>query len=153
SLEPDDPASLQFLSDFFGTEWRSDQIVPGIPAPVPTINHDEHLPSAPFKLLADKWEEAAGCNADAAYLAISRGMGESNVSLENPLVSMRESLQRKDKGLTPRLLKACSASGSIRAVSLTEFGRSIFGQNEDQTGLITACRGLLIARSMCDQDG
>jgi DEAD/DEAH box helicase domain-containing protein len=153
SLEPDDPASLQFLSDFFGTEWLSDQIVPGIPAPVPTINHDQHLPAAPFKVLAEKWEDAGGCNADAAYSEISRAMGESNVSLNNSLASMRESLQRKANGLTPRLLKACSASGGIRAVSLTEFGRNIFGQNEDPTGLMTACRGLLIARSMCDEDG
>ena len=35
SLEPDDPESLRFLSEFFGTDWTSQQIVPGYPAALP----------------------------------------------------------------------------------------------------------------------
>jgi Lhr-like helicase len=153
SLEPGDPESLRFLTDFFGTEWKSDQIVPGILAPVPGINHDRHLPAAPFKLLANTWDETAESNADGACLEISRALGETSVSMEDALVSMRRCLQQKDNGLAARLLKACSPSGEIRAVSLTDFGQSIFGRHDDHAELIAACRGLLIARSLCDQNG
>ena len=34
SLEPDDPESLQYLSEFFGVDWTADQIIPGHPEPV-----------------------------------------------------------------------------------------------------------------------
>ena len=49
-----------------------------------------------------------------------------------------------------RILAACTKGEATRAVSLSEFGRNLFGEECDDETLRAATRGLLIARSLCE---
>src|SRR5207244_8829843 len=55
SLDPSDPKSIEFLEDFFGCTWTSEQIIAGRPEPVPTIPSSETLDNAPFAQLAESY--------------------------------------------------------------------------------------------------
>ena len=52
ALEPDSQESLRFLSEFFGSNWNSSQIIPGYPADVPRDDCAEYLPTEPFVTVA-----------------------------------------------------------------------------------------------------
>lgn len=49
------------------------------------------------------------------------------------------------------MLKACEVGGRLRAVSLSSFGRSIFGDTENPEELYKAARGLLITRGLYEK--
>ena len=66
---------------------------------------------------------------------------------------MRGILQQKESGVASRLLEACSVADVVRAVSLDSFASKIFGAVQQVDELYSACKGLLIARSLCDQPG
>jgi DEAD/DEAH box helicase domain-containing protein len=124
SLEPDDPESLKFLSEFFGTEWYSNQIIPGYPEPIAAVSNQKNLDSKPFIALANAPEDA---NFIKACLQI--------LSSENDTIGAR-------------MLNACKLDDKIRAVSITQFAKGIFGESLDQKNLSLAAKGLLIARGI-----
>ena len=135
SLEPNDPKSLEFLQQFFGTEWHSEQIISGHLAPIPPISEPEFLPSQPFIALADSPEVE---NVGAIY--------------ESPLHdACRQIIESESAAVGARMLDACKVDGKIRAVSLTQFAKSVFGEDLEDENLKKAARGLLIARGLSKQ--
>jgi len=151
SLEPSDPESLKFLTEFFGTEWKAEQIVPGVPAQVPPIVGDKFLPPTHFSDLANSWEATAPLLPTDACMEVAKAFGEdTNSSSGEPTEVMRRALVRPQNGLAGRLLNACRVEGELRAVPLDTFAHQIFGHDHDQSGLRQACRGLMIARALCD---
>jgi DEAD/DEAH box helicase domain-containing protein len=125
SLEPDDPESLKFLSDFFGTEWYPEQIIAGHPEPIPTVFDQQFLNSEAF---------------------IALGNAPENIDLLNTCLHILSS----NETVGARMLNACKDDNKIRAVSLTKFAQGIFGDNLDEENLQSAAKGLLIARGLCE---
>ena len=149
SLEPSDPESLRFLSEFFGSEWRAEQILFGTPRPIPPLRNDRPLLAAPFvelamaKTTSDDDRFSAGCNEIAMQLTDAPVTGDHQEGI-------RRILQSESCDLGARMLNACSVSDEIRAVPLGQFGTGIFGDGLNEIDMMTACRGLLIVRGMCD---
>lgn len=152
SLEPGDPDSLAFLGEFFGTSWKPEQIIPGTPAPIPQGGNLVPLPTKPFQKLANA-VEAGEKEIQEACCEIAAAMGQKCEPSEDPVTSMRNSLQRQENAVASRLLNACSVAGVVRAVSLDDFASKMFGAAEVADQLYSACKGLLIARGLCDQPG
>ncbi len=126
SLEANDPESLKFLSEFFGTQWYCDQIIPGHPEPIPTIFAHKFLDSEQF---------------------IALGNAPEDTSLLNTCL---EILSSASNSIGARMLNACKVDDKIRAVALTQFAKVIFGNNLDKENLKLAARGLLIARGISE---
>lgn len=126
SLEADDPESLKFLSDFFGIEWHSEQIIPGHSEPIPTVSGQKFLESKPFIALAKSPEDVNLLNYSWQFL-----LSESST-------------------FGARMLNACKQDDTIRAVPITHFAEGIFGKNLDKENLNLAVKGLLIARGLSE---
>lgn len=163
SLDPDDPASLEFLSDFFGCQWLPEQIITGNLEPVQNVSTLENLPAAPFIALADAWDSGNLTQENDAYQQIASSL---NVSIsEDSLTAMRLAMESENAALRARMLDACSVFGQIRAVPLLPisdtqagqgiqaFANSLFGDTLSFEELKQAVRGLLIARKQCDYEG
>ena len=133
SLDPNDENSLEFLSQFFGTEWHPEQIIPGCSEPIPAIESTGFLSSEPFIALA----ELPNAN-------------NPETSEETPQYhTCCEILESESLAVNARMLNACTdASGQTRAVSLTQFARGIFGNDLEHNTLRLAARGLLMARGL-----
>ena len=140
SLEPDDPDSLGYLSDFFGVDWTADQVIPGHPAPVPPAPAaplpPEHLAALGRAIDLDDPEEV-----DRATDALAQSLGES--SNGSPQGRLARALDANTPDLTSRMIRACAIDHQVRAVPLSHFGREIFGDCPD---LEASTRGLLYAR-------
>jgi Lhr-like helicase len=146
SLEPSDPASLEFLRDFFGTEWSQDQIISGyqvIPAPTKDA---QPLPAKPFidfvasATVTDEVDELS-------VKALTNDLG--GTSIGNHLDDLKRTLENPALGLTSRLTNACTVAGQVRAVAFSSFCDSVFGTQDPIADRLIAGRGLLIARSLC----
>ena len=152
SLEPDDPDSLTFLTEFFGTSWKPEQIIPGTPISLPKTGNLSSLPTKPFRRLANAWDGGEKEIQDACR-EIAIAMGGNSGCSEDPVSIMRGILQQEESGVASRFLEACSVGGVVRAVSLDSFATKIFGAVQKVDELYSACKGLLIARSLCDHPG
>lgn len=135
SLEPNDPKSLEFLSQFFGTEWHPEQIIPGHLEPIPPIEGQEFLNSEPFIALATTPE-------------VNNVEMLQEMSLYN---GCRQIIESESAAIGARMVNACKVDEKIRAVSLPQFAKRIFGDDLKDENLKLAARGLLIARGLCDQ--
>ena len=138
SLEPDDPASLRFLSEFFGQAWSPTQIIRGELRPVEQVPGKEYLAPEPFADLADAKDPASielACSNLANYLG-----GEA--MLGGPKERMKQALETGPVLVESRCLNACSVDGQIRSVSLSHFGRGLFGPETDLAILNRASQGL-----------
>jgi DEAD/DEAH box helicase domain-containing protein len=147
SLEPDDPDSLRFLSEFFGTDWQAQQIVPGYPAPLPP-RPTTALDPAPFARLA----ASAGSDEpdfDIACAAAARAL-DANADSGSPREQLAAAMTQQADDLAPRLIDACTRNGETRAVPLSLFATNLFGDTVDAR---LAARGLLLARGMADTTG
>ncbi len=80
-------------------------------------------------------------------------MGGNSGFSEDPVSFMRASFNKKESGVASRLLEACSVADVVLVVSLDSFASKIFGAVQQVDELYSACKGLLIARSLCDQPG
>jgi ATP-dependent helicase YprA (DUF1998 family) len=148
SLEPDDPASLRFLREFFGVPWSPNQIIPGYPQPVPPLTQPHALPIAPF---ADFAHAATADPVAASHrLALAAGMEAEEQSTASRLA---EVLRANTWQVDTRMLRACMPQGSLRAVPLTEFARQLFGESGSEAERQDAARGLLMARAHCEEAG
>ena len=147
SLEPDDPASLRFLSEFFGQAWSPTQIIRGELRPVEQVPGKEYLAPEPFADLADAKDPASielACSNLANYLG-----GEA--MLGGPKERMKQALETGPVLVESRCLNACSVDGQIRSVSLSHFGRGLFGPETDLAILNRASQGLMRARALCEE--
>ena len=147
SLDPGDPQSLRFLSEFFGSNWINSQIIPGHPVDISSGDTASMLPTEPFVTIA----ELAGTtgqelDAEAVASALLRSTGKQPAGKECDLETVLES---ENFEVGARLLAACSKDGGTRAIGLGDFGRQLFGDDCDQNTTQAATQGLLIARDLC----
>jgi len=141
SLEAGDSNSKEFLRDFFGSNRF--EIIEGRQKPLPTLSDTEPLAAEPFKLLA----ENAGSVSETVINQVIQQLGGSGQGPSH-LFRTFNSLQ-----LDARMLRACEIEGRLRAVSLTDFGRSIFGNSLSGEDLKACTRGLLLARGLYEKCG
>ncbi|HAO12574.1 MAG TPA: DEAD/DEAH box helicase [Planktothrix sp. UBA8407] len=139
SLESNDKKSLEFLSDFFGTEWHSDQIISGAPEPIPDILIPETLPNEPFIALAD--------------LVNNKKPSEESLKQTSKYKVCQEILESKSKEISAKMILACQEDENkkTRAVSLTNFGKKLFCETLENQQLWKAIQGLLITRGLSDK--
>lgn len=136
--------SLDFLHDFFGTDWTPEQIIEGERAK-PDDLPAHPLPAEPFITLAeaatsgdDEAERAACANLAAALGGDSSG---------DPVEAMRRAMEKSPEKVGARMVRACRLDGESRAVSLSTFSRNVFGEDNE-----AAVRGLFLARAACDAE-
>ncbi|AFZ08877.1 DEAD/DEAH box helicase domain protein [Oscillatoria nigro-viridis PCC 7112] len=133
SLEPDDPKSLEFLNQFFGSQWNSQQIIPGRLEQIPLIEGQEFLESEPFIALAAEINNAETLQSTAAYSAC------------------RQIVESETAQVGARMVNACKVDGKIRAVAIANFAQQIFGNDLPDENLELAVTGLLATRGLSNQ--
>ena len=148
SLEQDDPRSLEFLSDFFGRNWTSSQIVPGYLAATPGFDPTIDLPASPFTAAASLASQGTKDPAVVAK-ALSEAAGTIPASEHTRIEQV---LGTENLNVGARMLAACFDGKITRATRLSEFSRRLFGEEYDNQTRIDATRGLLIARDLCGQN-
>ena len=136
SLEPGDPDSLQFLSEFFGTSWDSSHIIPGVPAPIPNYDSKGFLRTEPFVAIANLAAPSPASAASELH-RLTALPGDLNTILES-----------SGWQVDARMLAACSDGKKTRATSLSGFGRRLFGNDCSEDVMRTATRGLLVLREL-----
>lgn len=150
SLEPNDPASLRFLSEFFGTGWLPDQIVPGYPEPLPPPA-DNPLDPAPFAALAEAIDSSDAELIDNAADAAAAALGGGRADAQTSQARLSAAVDGAADDLAPRLINACVKATDdgpeVRAVPLSSFATRLFGEVADR---VEAARGLLYARGIRD---
>jgi Lhr-like helicase len=146
SLEPGDPDSVRYLSEFFGTAWTGDQIVPGYPAPGPELSEQSPLPLQPFVDIG----RALGSDADALVAARTAAAAALGAGLDGS-EDLADVIGSPDLQLAGRLLQACDEGGAQRAVPLSVFGRRLFGEGVPDRAREAAVRGLLHVRATAER--
>ena len=147
SLEKDDQHSLQFLSDFFGSNWTSGQIIPGYPAAAPGVDPTATLPSTAFANVAKLVDDGT---ADTATVADTlRRLSGINPKTES--TDLEDVLEAEDLNVGAKMRAACFDGKVTRATPLSAFSRRLFGDACDDETAFQATRGLLIARDLCGQ--
>lgn len=150
SLEPNDPDSITFLSEFFGSPWVPAEIIPGSLRAVPPVVGERFLPTEPFAQLADAYS-AGGAAFDNACEALAVRLGVQTRS-GDPKADLKEALEREENSIESRILEASSIEQRVRAVPLERFARNLFGE-QDTSEVLKACQGFLIARALCSDAG
>lgn len=148
SLERNDPASIEFLSEFFGLNWTEDQIIPGYPKSLPPLAQSKAFAIDPFIQLAQAQDAKSGL--EEAYISVASELGVQNVTL-TPSEQLCGAMESEDNQVSAWLLDACADGNVTRAVSLTTFGQKLFGSIPRDSNRRDAVRGVLIARSLCSE--
>ncbi len=144
SLEPDDENSMRFLKDFFGST-EDFEIIKGHQQPVLALTAQGPLPVEPFEYLADHSDEVNEVTQRSEVLKeVYRKLTGRPAANHLELFTKLEEFQ-----LTSRMLNACKADDTVKAVSLEVFAEHIFGENNERTR--KAVRGLLLARGLYDE--
>lgn len=151
SLDPDDSKSRTFLSEFFGSNWNSEQIITGSQTPL-TLDERNRVPlsRAPFIQLAQANRQEDKSLVQRAYRAISHSLGSTRNGSYDAADELRDALEGESNQVGMRLQLGCSIEGETRAVSLEYFGKNIFGDDINGEELSLAVDGLLSARSQCE---
>lgn len=147
SLQQEDPRGLRFLSEFFGSEWESSQVIPGYPVPTEEPDSESPLTAAPFVKLAKVFDKDP---KDAANRAATLLWPSSTKSLPDKM-ELEEVLGRNGLNVGPRMLAASLECGTTKATPLSQFSRRLFEDDCDDNAL-EATRGLLIARELAGSD-
>jgi len=149
SLDPLDDQSLIFLSEFFGSTWSPEQIITGSQKPILSINGTSFLASEPFIKLARAERDENNDLAGEALVEIATSLGTQDVAV-NPIESMRRAMELEENRIGARMQHACFVDNETRAVSLSHFGKGVFGEELSGEEVNLASTGLLIARGYCD---
>ncbi|NIA10743.1 MAG: DEAD/DEAH box helicase, partial [Nitrospiraceae bacterium] len=148
SLDPNDPKSREFLHDFFGAQADSFEIIRGRQNQIPEIAGSDFLPSEPFITLS---QDAPDFSDDACQKAAA-SLGYRGDALSGKS-ALKEQMESDDMRLATRMRKTCEYEGETRAVSLDSFAEKLFGMEALKEDRQEAVRGLLAARSICDDEG
>lgn len=172
SLDSEDPKSLDYIQDFFGVSNVKEnfEVIKGENNPV---NHPNspmtHLPIQPFLELRDSFYKSKGeiggpifihqCMETAKALGNFSGSGFQS---EHGIQSLMEILLSKELELRERMHNACLVDGKERAVCSLRangdtdgkniFAETLFGTGHSEDMLTNALSGLLIARSLFDEE-
>ena len=147
SLNPKKKESLEFLTDFFGCEWTPEQIVTGDEQPIVTssklqLNAETFVNFMKGYASSSDEQKGEACNS----LAKTLYPASTGASQELELCSALEHLE---DDLSNTMLQICLDVDRTRAVSLSNFARGIFSNNETNDDLFYATKGLLIALGIC----
>lgn len=173
SLEPNDPDSRKFLQDFFGIgeSIRPFTIIEGENNQVSLLEDEKKLPSAPFRKIAKAYDRCNGlvqnpdfetaCDEAAEELASAFALSTQ----ENGAKKLLSLLTHPELKLRERLYAPCyeeeAGKATYKAVcSLFLEGDKTDGiyyaegvfDFSDRKELKDALRGILIARSLLDED-
>lgn len=150
SLEATDSESLQFIRDFFGTdEAHMPKIISGKYAPFEYS--DRLLKPKPFIDFTDtfnsnqndlKYEEEKLMNIAKMFI--------DPQPAERAIQALNRGINQKDSELSRLLKSACFDIKKKRftTISLTDFGRFVFGSSLTPLELKNAVRGLLVCRGL-----
>ncbi|MBZ5752454.1 DEAD/DEAH box helicase [Metabacillus rhizolycopersici] len=141
SLEPENVDSRKFLKDFFGIEGEKFEIIPGTPEQLPKES-ESFLPYRPFIQFNDEYEE----NNEIAINNLLSGLG----SKLSGASALRKILESDNLKLANTMLNACKIGDKIRAVSIDDFAKKLFGTSIDEQTRKKAVSGLFKARTLCD---
>lgn len=149
SLDPSNPDSLTFLSDFFGCAWTPDQIHTGAEQPVPDAM-GAPLDSVCFAGLA---RSSASGNAEGianSCAELASSLDPAGAAPGDPCDRLCAALTARQDHITARMLRACwdDEQNRTRAVALSDFAERVFSEAADELIRAEAVRGLLIARGM-----
>lgn len=142
SLEPGDPASLEFLSEFFGTAWESDQVIPGRHRGLSTPPGQVHFPLHQFQALATN----RGSTPDPASLLSEIASTFRQSGVLPPDAGDPAATVNLIAGL---IVRACERDGLLRAVPVRDFGARLFGVSPQSRECWEATMGLLKWRAAC----
>lgn len=154
SLEPNDDDSLRFLSEFFGTNWHADQIIPGYASPLPPPPASCLDPES-FAELGEALDLQDHDRILTASVGVATALGQSD-SGATPEQQLAKAVAKSASDLSQRMISACVASfradeaPSVRAVPLSLFAKNLFGTGPNS---LAAARALLYARALCDGQG
>ncbi|WCT13795.1 DEAD/DEAH box helicase [Mucilaginibacter jinjuensis] len=149
SLDPGDPKSLKFLKDFFGTDFRADQIITGEQEPVTETETD----TADVNLLAaiakayDETDE--NTTSPLFTLACDNFCGLPDGGIKGAVMKLHRA------GFRKRIGSIFSAAGTaLESVSNTDntgtFAGLLFPGLKDKDNLKFALRGYIILRGLKD---
>jgi Lhr-like helicase len=149
SLEREDPASLDFLKDFFGCDWAPHQIIPGshevLPAAGPISTGESRALARLGSALADADADAIA-NA-AADCARAFGEEKSATALPDALLGNADRLRAK------LILAAADSSGAPATASLDDYAAALVADTlSDPADQQLAIRGLFYARAQVPGD-
>ncbi|MEW6664113.1 MAG: DEAD/DEAH box helicase [Thermodesulfobacteriota bacterium] len=141
SLEAGDPASRDFLRDFFGAAQFD--IVEGSQRPVPPVpGTADALPLDAFHLLADNAHDVS----DTVLSNAARMLGSGSSGPDAFFHALGQ------LHLEARMLRSCEKGGRTRAVPIDDFASRLFSSGTIEEKL-KAARGLLIARGLLEKFG
>lgn len=145
SLEPNDPESLRFLSEFFAHPWTADQIIPGYPAPLPPPAPTP-LDPVPFAALAGALDSGDDAELERATgsLAVALGQADDGAPAGEPLSA---ALVARAEEMAARMTGACVLDSEVRAVPFSAFAGALFGAAPNAA---QAARAMLYARGTCE---
>ena len=130
SLEPNDPGSLEFLNQFFGTEWGSEQIIEGKYERIPSFETGELIDSKPFIDL----------------VTLDKDSNIENLQDTSIYKHCQQIMESKSLAVGSRMTEACESDQKTRAVAIADFAKKVFGSNLTTEELNFALKGLLITR-------
>jgi DEAD/DEAH box helicase domain-containing protein len=145
SLEAGDPQSLQFLSEFFGTDFADDQIIAGRRAGLGPVETADPLPPEPFIRFAGGLDEARDPAVRERDLSMDLGITEG---LDETDHGLRTALEQPRFLLPQRIAAASTGPSGPGASPIVALGRGLFGAGLDESLAISATRGLLAARAL-----
>ncbi len=146
SLDPSNPESLLFLSNFFGCEWSPDQIITGSERPIPAAS-GEDLDAASFAAFSEGIRSVDAETATESCVELATAL-HAEATDEDPQIRLSSALQAEQENLASSLLRVCLDEGRTRAVSLSELASGVFPAATNDQVAVNAVRGLLIARGI-----
>lgn len=148
SVDSGDEASTTFLEDFFGTAWRSDQIIAGemVLSTPPTR---DVLPREPFSALAGAAEAGDEVQIDNAARAAAEAL-VPGIDGASGLAALKNAVRDERAEFTAWCERGCDEGAGPQAVPLSEFGQRIFGGDADDPETLLCSRGLLLSRGTVD---
>lgn len=172
SLEPSDSKSVEFIREFFGVTDIDGKfrIITGESNPVDSISSEAPLlPVEPFVNLSEAYYQ---CGQNITATAFRQRCGKTARELakqfqitltgDDDIVHLLETLLHKNLQLRERLYNACTIDGKQRAVSSLRangdmysaniLSETLFATTNNKENYRNALSGLLIARSLFDED-
>jgi len=152
SLEPDDEKSRLFLTNFFGAERESFEIIKGTTEKLQTVGGT--VPAEPFIYLADHATEIANFVSEVEDSHLQTARNEilaktAQILSGNASADYKVFFEYMDR-LGSRLIEACIDDGRSKATPLSTFALNLFGNNVSSSTRQKAIRGLLIGRGIYD---
>ena len=146
SLKASKVESETFIKDFFGIGDGDFNIIGGKLAPLNTKGSADTLPAPPFIRLSKIAKNVDDDNLEGVARMLGyHGSLKGKFALEKCLTSSPINIDFQ-------IYRACDSIEQIKAVSLDDFGKKLFGDCANENERRQAVRGFLIARGLYESD-